>query len=515
MRIPKLVAMLALCLAPVACSRAPAPMTDADRAQALDALADSVVAQRGVPGIAIAVVRDGKVFRKVTRGTADLATHAPVTGTTPFQLASTTKLFSSTAVLRLVADGKLRLDDTIGTYFADLPPAWRGVTLRQLLSHTSGLPDVTRTGGEIDLVADDWEHALPIIANAPFQFAPGHGWSYTQTNYALLQRLVEKVSGVRFEEFVEARLFRPLGMRDTFFPDAQRRCAPNYEQDKAGRIVPRPGLAFPPYVHAAGGLCASLDDLLAWDAALEAGKVIPRTLLDEARTPAKLADGSIARIAGPMGYGLGRAVDTTAGHRWAGHSGGNSSAFRHYIDDDMTIIVLHDGASDPDAIASAAAAAMLQATAGGNAQADLWDAAGDGDDTAIEAALEAGADVNALDTRSSRNGRFALNWAAIRNHSDTIQLLLKHGAAIDARNLSGFTALHHAAESGSTDAARALLAAGADTTLRSSDGETAGEVARRKGNGEVARLIDEAVARKSHRDKGRGPGHARLRDEGE
>jgi CubicO group peptidase (beta-lactamase class C family) len=490
MRLSTLAAIFVVLLSLLGCGHADAPMTDGDRARAIDDLADSVVAQRGVPGITMAVVRDGKVFHKTIRGTADMATHAPVTSSTPFQLSSTTKLFSSTAVLRLVADGKVQLDDGIGSYLADLPPAWRSVTIRQLLSHTSGLPDITRTSGELDLVADDWAQALPIVADAPFQFQPGHGWSYTQTNYALLQRLVEQVSGSSFEAFLEAHLFQPLGMHDTFFPDARRSCAANYERNKDGHVVPRPGLAFPAYVHAAGGLCASLDDLLAWSAALEAGKVIPRALLDEARAPAKLADGSLARIAGPMSYGLGRAVDTTPGHRWAGHSGGNSTAFRHYIDDRLTVVVLHNGASDPDAIASAVAATMLQATTGGNAQANLWDAAGDGDDAEVEAMLEAGADVNALDTRSSRNGRFALNWAAIRNHPDTIQLLLKHGAVLDAQNLTGFTALHHAAESGSVDAASVLLQAGANTSLRTTDGETAADVARRKGNSDVARLID-------------------------
>jgi CubicO group peptidase (beta-lactamase class C family) len=472
-----------------ACHHRPGPVSRAERTAAVDALARSALAKRAIPGIAIAVLRDGQPAHRVTLGDADLATHAPVGADTPFQLASTTKLFASVAVLRLAADGKLGLDDTIGEHLDGLPPAWRAVTIRQLLSHTSGLPDVTRSTGELDLVAGDWDHALPLIADAPFRFRPGTGWAYTQTNYAILQRMVEQVSGMPFEAFLDARLFRPLGMRHTFYPDATRRCATNHEQGGDGHVVERTGLVFPPYVHAAGGLCASLDDLVAWSAALEAGKVVPLALLQQARTPAKLADGSLARVGGSVSYGLGRAIGQTAGHRWAGHSGGNSSAMRRYMDDGLTVIVLHDGASDPDAIADAVAHAMLDDTLGGNAQADLWDAAGDGDDAAIEAALQAGADVDALDTRSSRNGRRALNWAAINDHPGTIRLLLKHGAAIDAANLTGFTALHHAAESGSEDAARALLAAGADPSLRNGAGETAADVARRKGHDALARLI--------------------------
>jgi CubicO group peptidase (beta-lactamase class C family) len=484
-------------LAVAGCGTRPAPITDAERAAAIDEVAHSLVTQQGIPGVAIAVLRDGKPFRTVTLGTSDLATGAPVTTATPFQLSSTTKLLSSTGVLLLVADGKVRLDAGIGDYLDGLPPAWQPVTVRQLLSHTSGLPDITRATGEIDLVADDWAHALPIVAQASFQFAPGHGWSYTQTNYALLQRLVERVSGMGFEAFLDQRLFAPLGMDHTFFPGAGRECATSYKRAAKGTPAPRPELAFPAYVHAAGGLCASLDDLATWSRALEAGTVIPRPLLDAARTPATLADGSTAMVGGPISYGLGRAIDTTPGHRWAGHSGGNSTAYRRYLDDGLTIIVLHNGTHDPDAIAAAVARAMLQQTAGEGAQADLWDAAVAGDTAAADTALQAGADVNALDTRSARSGRRPLNWAALNDNAGMIAWLLAHGADIDATNTTGFTALHHAAESGSADAAAALLDAGADTTLRNAQGETAADVARRKGHEDLARRL--ATARPGRR----------------
>jgi CubicO group peptidase (beta-lactamase class C family) len=462
---------------------------DRERFQAVQALTRSVLTKRGVPGIAIAIIRNGKPIQKLTLGSSNLGTGEPVSGATPFQLASTTKIFSSTAVMLLAANGKVALDTPIGHYLDGLPLTWREVTIRELLSHTSGLPDITRTSGELDLVADDWEHALPIVANKPLQFRPGYGWAYTQTNYALLQQLIEKVSGVTFESFLEHYLFGPLGMRNTFFPGLQRPCAVNYEQTNDGRIVKRSNLTFPRYVHAAGGLCSSLDDLVLWNQALDAGKVIPKATAAKAWSPARLADGANAQIAGTMSYGLGWAVETAPGHRWAGHSGGNSSAFRHYLDDQMTIIILHNGASDPDAIASSVASIMLRNAAQDGAQADLWDAAADGDLDAAEAALRAGARIDALDRRSSRNGRYALNWAAAKNHPEIIKLLLKSGAAIDARNLTGFTALHHAAESGSAAAAKALLEGGADTSIRNAHGETPSDVARHQGHADVVQLI--------------------------
>lgn len=483
---------IALSLALSGCGGEDNVAADRARSEAIDRLAQSVVAQRGVPGIAIAVLRNGELFHSVTFGSADLASRQPVSSATPFQLASTTKLFSSLSVLLLVADGRVRLDDPIGTYLEDLPPPWRTVTVRELLSHMSGLPDITTGTGEIDLVAGDWDSALPIVASQPLRFRPGMNWAYTQTNYAILLRLIERVSGLRFEDFLEQRLFRPLGMRNTFFPDSRRGCAVNYERAPGGRIAIRSGLTFPHYVHAAGGLCASLDDLIIWSQALEAGRVIPRALVDMARTPARLANGANAQVAGPISYGLGWAIDTTPGHRWAGHSGGNSTAFRQYLDDGMTIIVLHNGASDPDAIIGAAARSMLRRS--GGAQDELWDAATDGNLAAAEAALQGGADINALDTRSSRSGRYALNWAVLNDHADLVRFLLGRGAAVNAQNRTGFTALHHAAEAGSANAARALLAAGADTSIRNAAGATPADVARSNGNLTVARLIDAASA---------------------
>lgn len=463
---------------------------DGSRVQAIDQLAHGI-AERGVPGIAIAVVRNGDVFDIATIGFSNLADHGPVSRTTPFQLASTTKVFSSVAILRLVAEGRVHLDDPIGNYLEELPATWKIVTVRQLLSHTSGLPDITRRAGELDLVADTWQQALGIVSSYPFQFRPGTGWSYTQTNYAIIQRLIERLSGRAFEDHMEQRLFRPLGMRNTFYPRPGRSCAANYERTQ-GRIAER-RLAFPRYVHAAGGLCSSLADLIIWTRGLDSGRIIPQRLLEEARTPAALTSGGHARVAASISYGLGLAIDTAPGHRWAGHSGGNSTAIRQYLDEDLSIIVLHNGTSDPDAIVNSIARIMSSSAA--DAQANLWDAAMAGDEAAIEAALQGGANINALDTRSSQNGRFALNWAAINDRGQVVRMLIERGAAVNAQTRSGFTALHHAAETGSLSAAQALLNANADSTLRNANGKTAAEIARENGHPDVAQLLERARPR--------------------
>jgi CubicO group peptidase (beta-lactamase class C family) len=429
--------------------------------------------------------------KEFTAGFADINARSPVTRSTPFQLASTTKSFVSTAVLLLVKDKKLALDDSIGSHLADLPPTWRGVTVRQLLSHTSGLPDIVRSPGQLDLIADSWEKSLALIADAPLQFAPGEKWAYTQTNYVLLARLIEKLSGRSLEGFLSERLFKPLGMKETFYADETHRCATNYAAAADGTVNVR-ALDFPPFVHAAGGLCSSLADLELWNGALDADRVLPAPLAAELWTGTRLENGQPARITANTGYGLGWVVDDTPGHKSVGHSGGNSTAYRRYLDDHLTVIVLHNGVLDPDGLVSSIAAIVLRGPgeSSADAQERLWDSAGDGDTKAIERALAAGADIEALDERKSRNGRRALNWAAINDHAEAIRLLLARGAAIDATNKTGFTALHHAAESGAAHAAEALLAAGANRNLKTKDGELAADIARRKGHGELALRIE-------------------------
>jgi CubicO group peptidase (beta-lactamase class C family) len=491
-----LAAIAVSCLALSGCARETA-QTDLtpEQSGAVDRLLETQKAANRIPGLAAAVIRNGKLVKRVTLGVADLQTGAPVTADTPFQLSSTTKTFTATSVLLLVADGGLRLEDCVGDLLDGLPASWHDVTVRQLLSHTSGLPDIVRLPGRLELIAETWKGALPMIESAPMQFPPGERWAYTQTNYVLLARIVERASGKPLESFMAERLFVPLGMNNSFFAvggDAARVPAVNYEPSERGEPALR-RLDFPTFVHAAGGLCASLDDLVRWNAALDAGSVLPPALQKEMWTSTPLNNGKPFRIDGKtIGYGLGWAVDDTPAHRSVGHSGGNSSAYRRYLDEGFTIIVLHNGVADPDGLVASIASIVRRGSAGGSASAQerLWEAAMSGDTAEIERALGDGADIEALDTRRSRSGRRALNWAAWFNHPDAIRALLRHGAKIDAENATGFTALQHAAEAGSLEAADVLLAAGADPMHRNRSGSRPAETARSQGHPEVAARIE-------------------------
>jgi CubicO group peptidase (beta-lactamase class C family) len=483
--------MVLLLLIAAGCARESATTITADQSRAIDTLLRDQMKRHRVPGLAAAVVRNGVVVKQVTLGSADMGGHTPVSASTPFQLASTTKTFTSSAVVLLAGERKLALEDPIGDLLEGLPPLWRSVTVRQLLSHTSGLPDIVRTPGQLDLIADTWEKALPLIAQAPLQFEPGTKWAYTQTNYTLLALIVQRVSGMPLEAFLQSRFFGPLGMKQTFYASPSRPCAVNYAPGPEGSVARR-ALDFPPFVHAAGGLCSSVEDLVRWNDSLDRGTLLRPELTRELWTAARLKDGSAARLSGTIGYGLGWVVDDAPGQRSVGHSGGNSTAYRRFLDEHFTVIVLHNGVLDPDGLVSSIASVVRNGSASGAASAEekLWDAAMNGDVPAIESALEAGADIEAQDTRRSRNGRRALNWAASNDHPDAIRTLLSRGASINAANKTGFTALHHAAESGAAEAAEALLAAGADTSLVNTAGERPAEVARRKGHPALAAAIE-------------------------
>jgi CubicO group peptidase (beta-lactamase class C family) len=464
---------------------------DASRAAALRERVSTTLDAAGVPGWAIEIVQDGRVVAQWVHGLARVETRDSVTSSTPFQLASTTKTFAAAATLLAVADGKLRLDDRLGSLLDDMPPSWSDVTVRQLLSHTTGLPDIVVVPGQLALIASTWDSAYAAIRNAPLPAPHGTRWAYNQTNYALLKRILESRTGRPFEEYVHERLFEPLGMRSTFYPSATRSCAVNYEVSRGTPPRVR-DLSFPGFVHTAGGLCSSLDDLIRWNAALDSGRVLPDSLTRVMWTPAHLTNGDVARVDGKRkGYGLGWVVDETPGRRSVSHSGGNSTAYLRLIDQRATIIVLHNGVSSPEDIVSMIEDALVGGDAAdASAEERLWDGAIAGDTTAVLAAIAQGADVNALDTRRSPNGRRALNWAAQNDHAAVARILLAHGAGIDSANVTGFTALHHAAESGAVRTAELLLQSGANAALTTKAGETARSVAERKNHADVVALID-------------------------
>lgn len=306
-----------------------------------DSVDDYVVSQmqkRHIPGLSLAVIKDGKIVKMRGYGLASVELSAPATENSVYQIGSLTKTFTATAVMMLAEDGRLGLDDKVTAHLSGLPAAWDGVTIRHLLTHTSGLvPDPVPWSLETVGRPYTREELLKLITGAPLQFPPGTMYRYANSDYYLLALLIEKVSGKSYGEFLSERIFEPLGMTATRVNDPSevvpgRVNGYGWEHDRFN--VPPP--IHPSQTLGAGNLLSTVADLAKFDAAMTAGRLLKKTSLDEMWTPAKVNGFE-------TGYGLGWNVYDYRGHKIVGHGGntpGFASQFSRYVGDAATVILL-------------------------------------------------------------------------------------------------------------------------------------------------------------------------------
>jgi CubicO group peptidase (beta-lactamase class C family) len=309
-----------------------------------DTFDDYVAAQMQslrLPGLALAVVRDGKVATIRTYGKASLELDAPVTRDTVFELGSVTKQFTAVAVMMLVEDGRLRLDDSIAAHLPEVPDAWRTITVRHLLTHSSGLQEYLAIPGLADQAhALDHRGMTRLFASRIRQeFSPGDTWAYSNTGYLLLGDIIERASGQSYWELLRVRVFEPAGMRATRSSDPQvviRDRASGYAWNGAA-FENRRSLSASAY--SAGAIVSTITDMARWAIALQTGTMIGKAGRDEIWTPLTVTRGPVP----PFNYGFGWVVDQERAHRAVLHSGGTpgfSSAIRHYPDEALTVVVL-------------------------------------------------------------------------------------------------------------------------------------------------------------------------------
>ncbi len=243
--------------------------------------------------------------------------------------------------------------------------AWGGVTVHQLLTHTSGLPDVLVKPGRGPVIAETGEEALKKLAALPLPAGPGEKWAYNQTNYYLLLRIVEKLSGTALEEYFRQHFFEPLDMKSTRFGDSRdvvTARATSYERGTAG--LQTRWVTFPAFLHSAAGVNTSAPDFHRWVEALALGKLVKPASLEMMWETVKLRDGTTFHHGkSSRGYACGFATDDRPGHRSVGHSGGGTAAFRYFRDDRLVVVVLLNGNTDPDEILEGIAAAYVPALA--------------------------------------------------------------------------------------------------------------------------------------------------------
>ncbi len=304
----------------------------------VDALVQAEMGQQKIPGLALAVMRGGKIIKARGYGLSNVELNVPVTPGSIFQSGSVGKQFTATAVMMLVEEGRLGLDDKITKYFPEAPESWNRITVRHLLTHTSGIKDYTSK--DFDYRRDYTEADLEKIAlTLPFDFAPGEKWSYSNSGYMLLGFLIHRVTGKYYGDFLQERIFGPLGMTTTRIISEQdiipHRSA-GYQLVK-GELKNQEWVSPTLNTTADGSLYFSVLDLAKWDAALYTEKLLKRSSLDEMWTPVKLNDGKTCP------YGFGWRIADMNGHRLIEHSGswqGFTTGISRYVDDKLTVVAL-------------------------------------------------------------------------------------------------------------------------------------------------------------------------------
>lgn len=297
-----------------------------------------------IPGLALLVARDGKIIRAEGFGLANVELQVPVKPETIFQSGSVGKQFTATAVMMLVEEGKISLDDPLTKFFPDAPPAWKDVTVRELLSHTAGFGDYPKDFN----FRKDWteDELLKLVESIPLAYPPGTKWSYSNLGFLTLGILIHRVTGEFYGDFLQQRIFRPLDMSSTRIiseADIVPNRAAGYRLVK-GELKNQEWVAPMLNTTADGSLYFSVLDLAKWDAALYSERLLKKSSLDLMWTPALLKGGQ-ANAGRPNSghYGFGWFIDDRNGHRCIHHDGswqGFETAIDRYVDDQLTVVAL-------------------------------------------------------------------------------------------------------------------------------------------------------------------------------
>jgi CubicO group peptidase (beta-lactamase class C family) len=330
-------------------------------AAAIDAIVEAPIKAGRVAGASVAVVRGTETIVERGYGLADLQLDVPTPPRAIYEIGSVTKQFTAAAILLLAEAGKLSLDDELTKFLTDYPTQGHRITLRHLLNHTSGIKGYTELPefGEFMMLKKPKQDLVKLFSSKPFDFPPGEEVIYNNSAYFLLGLVVEQVSGMSYADFVKARLFDPVGMKDSSYC-SERVIQKNKVQgyDTANGALVLKGYLDHSWPYAAGSLCSTAHDLALWNRALHGGKVLAPASYRALTTPDRLNDGTEIR------YAMGLGVFTTGGRRIISHGGGINGFLSHaeyYPGEDLTVVVLFNtaGPVNPQAIARDIADAVL------------------------------------------------------------------------------------------------------------------------------------------------------------
>jgi CubicO group peptidase (beta-lactamase class C family) len=338
------------CFSAVVCGgvlAAPAADLAPEQITAIDRYVAAEMKREDVPGVAVGIYSRGKILLAKGYGLANIELNVPVKPETVFQSGSVGKQFTSAAIMMLVEEGKIGLEDSITKYFPDAPASWQPIRVKNLLSHTSGLSEYEteeRTGPKgpfymrLDFTEDEMVNKIEAF---PIEFKPGEKWGYRNTNYVLLGVIIHKVTGSFYADYLQERIFKPLGMSSTRLI-SEADIIPNRSSgyEHKGDIIQNQSWVAPAFnTTADGALYFHVLDLAKWDAALYGTKILKQSSLDKTWTVFLLNDGK----PNEDHYGFAWVIDATNGHKLVEHGGawqGFRSHILRYPDDGISVAVL-------------------------------------------------------------------------------------------------------------------------------------------------------------------------------
>ena len=316
-----------------------APAQNSPTAAAVSEYVNAELQRQHIPGLSLLIAKEGKIVFSEGFGLANVELQVSAKPETIYQSGSVGKQFTATAVMMLVAEGKVGLDDPLTKYFKDAPTTWNNVTVRELLSHTAGFGDYPE---KFDF-RKDWteDELLKLVEGIPLAYTPGTKWAYSNLGFLTLGILIHRVAGEFYGDFLEQRIFRPLDMKSTRIiseADIVPNRAAGYRLVK-GELKNQEWVAPMMNTTADGSLYFTVLDLAKWDAALYTERLLNRSSLDQMWIVAKLKDGQPNQ----GHYGFGWFIDDRHGHRCIHHDGawqGFQTAIDRYVDDQLTVIAL-------------------------------------------------------------------------------------------------------------------------------------------------------------------------------
>ncbi|HMO79958.1 MAG TPA: serine hydrolase domain-containing protein [Pyrinomonadaceae bacterium] len=306
-------------------------------ADAVDRLVKEHMRERNVPGAAVAVLKKGKLEKLGIYGLASVEFDAPVTRDTVFEIGSVSKQMTAAGIMLLVQDGKVRLDERISAYLPNTPDTWKDVTVRHLLTHTSGIKSYTGLSGFELSRRLTMEQFIKQLSEHPLEFTPGERNIYSNSGYNLLAYIIQTQSGKPFMDFMRERIFLPLGMTRTGDRDPRyiiKKRAAGYEWRENG-LSGRDGSLTD--LMGAGSITSTIDDMIKWEMALRGDRFLSPESKREKWTQFTFNNGERSV------YGLGWRISDVRGHRLVGHTGqtaGFGAANFRYTENDITVIVL-------------------------------------------------------------------------------------------------------------------------------------------------------------------------------